>query len=169
MQTQAGNPNGRWNYWYVYWGMCDTCAWIDDKPNRSTETYGPIHPRPIHPHTHIRNSVYAEYTIKDANNVAVHNYANENSVNGIIHDVNLCAYVRDPTNNPGALAVAPCGIPSVSAESGEEQQHASHAAHKHHSPFEKFTHHMCFHALHERSSLLAHTGLSTTVRTETRV
>lgn len=54
------------------------------------------------------HSVYAEYTIKSPNNVAVHNYANEGGVNNIIREADLCATVRDPENDPGRLAVGPC-------------------------------------------------------------
>lgn len=53
-------------------------------------------------------SVYAEYTIKSSNNVAVHNYANERGVNDIIHDAQLCATIKDPQKDPGRLAVGPC-------------------------------------------------------------
>ena len=52
--------------------------------------------------------MYAEYTIKSPNNVAVHNYANERGVNDIIHDAQLCATIKDPQNDPGRLAVGPC-------------------------------------------------------------
>ena len=38
----------------------------------------------------------------------MHNYANENGPNQIIHEANLCATVQDPVNNPGRLAVGPC-------------------------------------------------------------
>lgn len=116
----------------------------------------------------------AEYTIKDANNVAVHNYAIERGANNeqIIHDVNLCAYVRDPTNNPGALAVAPCGVPSVGSDSDTKKDGKQSAAHQHESPLHKLNH-LCMHAYHalhthahaHTSSSLARTGSSITVRT----
>lgn len=54
------------------------------------------------------SSVYAEYTIKSPNSLAVHNYANERGVNDIIHDAQLCALINDPAGDPGRLAVGPC-------------------------------------------------------------
>lgn len=128
---------------------------VDRSIHTDHERAPPLAPHNQPPH----NSVYAEYTIKDANTVAVHNYANEGSVNGIIHDVNLCAYVADPKNNPGSLAVAPCMIPRFVREEAAGKQkttrRAAGYAHAHHpSTLHKWTHHLANHALHESSPAL---------------
>jgi lipocalin len=54
-------------------------------------------------------SVYAEYSLRSDGAVAVHNYANEGSVNGIVHEANLCATVPN-AGDKSQLAVGPCWL-----------------------------------------------------------
>lgn len=121
MQTRAGNPDGTWNYWCVHRrssylvGDAWWCMRIGVNFGRTLLNF---QPSTHHNHTH---SVYADYTIRDANTVDVHNYANEGGVNNIVHDVSLCAYVADPTNEPGRLAVAPCFVPRIVSHGSRQQ------------------------------------------------
>jgi len=92
----------------IIWILESTCLFPIQPPSNHPPSSLLSHHPPPPPSPPPLPSVYAEYTIKFPNNLAVHNYANERGVNDIIHDAQLCATIKDPQNDPGRLAVGPC-------------------------------------------------------------